>query len=115
MWQIEFYEMRNGKVPVKDFLDSISFIKMKAKVIRDIELLEIYGNELGAPHSKAIKYKRHTMYELRSKQGTNIIRIFYTFKTNHRIVLLHGFVKKSNQTSKKEVEKAFKYFKNLEN
>lgn len=93
MWHIEFYEMRNGKVPVKDFLDSISFIKMKAKVIRDIELLEIYGSELGPPYSKAIRYKGHTMYELRSKQGTNIIKIFYTFKANHKIVLLHEFVK----------------------
>ncbi len=45
MYKIEFYESDSGDKPVEDFLDSLD-VKMNAKMIRLMELLEEKGNEL---------------------------------------------------------------------
>ncbi len=63
-----------------------------AKVLRTIDLLERFGHELGMPHSKKI---RASLFELRVR-GQQEVRIFYTFQRN-AVVLLHGFIKKSQR------------------
>jgi len=49
------------------------------------------------------------LWELRIKQGTNNYRIFYFTLKNSKIVLLHAFSKKSQNTPKKEINKALTY------
>ncbi len=70
-----------------------------AKVLRTIDLLERFGNQLGMPHSKNIGHK---LFELRIR-GQQEIRLIYTFHKN-KAVLLHGFVKKSQKISRKELD-----------
>jgi phage-related protein len=77
-----------------------------AKAIRDIELLEQFGTDLQMPHVKNIDGK---LWELRIKLGSDISRIFYFVHTGKNIVLLHGYVKKSNRAPKNQIEKAKKY------
>lgn len=72
-----------------------------ARVLRTIDLLEMFGNELGLPHSKKVA---HHLFELRVR-GKQEVRIFYTFHGGDA-VLLHGFLKKSQRISKKEIESA---------
>ncbi|MFA5792579.1 MAG: type II toxin-antitoxin system RelE/ParE family toxin [Candidatus Gracilibacteria bacterium] len=43
-----------------------------AKVLRTVDLLEKFGNDLGMPHSKKI---RHNLFELRVRGGQEV-RIF---------------------------------------
>ncbi len=69
-----------------------------AKVLRTVDLLERFGNQLGMPHSKNIGHK---LFELRIR-GQQEIRLIYTFSGN-KAVILHGFVKKSEKTPKKEL------------
>jgi len=69
------------------------------KVVRAIELLGEFGPRLGMPHSKKIE---DHIFELRVR-GIQEVRIFYTFH-EHSIVLLHGFIKKSQKIPKKEIE-----------
>ncbi len=69
-----------------------------AKVLRTIELLERFGNQLGMPHSKNINQK---LFELRIR-GKQEIRLIYTFYGN-KAVILHGFFKKSQKISIKEL------------
>lgn len=73
-----------------------------AKVLRMIDLLEKFGNQLDMPHSKPLK---NGLFELRIR-GAQEVRIIYTF---HRgtALLLHGFVKKSQRISEKELRTAF--------
>ncbi len=69
-----------------------------AKVLRTIDLLELFGPQLGMPHTKKIVNR---LFELRIR-GSQEVRIFYTFHKKS-IILLHGFVKKSDKTPRKEI------------
>ena len=79
-----------------------------AKVLRTIDLLEMFGYKLGMPHSKKINYN---IFELRIR-GTQEIRVFYAFHKNSA-VLLHGFLKKTQRIPKNEMAKALNKFKRL--
>ncbi len=85
---------------VETFLESLN-AKEIAKVIRTIELLEEFGNDLGMPHSR---HMTDGLLELRIR-GTREIRIFYCFH-NKQAVLLHACIKKTQKTLDKELAKA---------
>ena len=50
-FEIIFYDKPDGTEPAKDFLDSLD-VKMRAKMVREIELLAANGTELREPYSK---------------------------------------------------------------
>lgn len=79
MWQLVLYVTPQGKCPLEDFIQSIDDSKLKAKVLADLDLLEAFGIALTAPHAKTIIDPRGKLYELRSKQSSNITRIFYFY------------------------------------
>lgn len=80
----------------------------QAKVIHKIDLIEDYGHKLGMPHVKKIK---SSLYELRIR-GQQEVRIFFTFHQS-QIVLLHGFVKKSQEIPPREIKMAKQKLKTL--
>ena len=47
--------------------------------------------------------------ELRSKQSSNITRIYYFFFVGKKAILTNGFIKKTKKTPKAELELAKKY------
>ena len=53
------------------------------------------GPNLGEPHTKAFG---EGLFELRLKGAEGIARVFYCTLVGRRIVMLHGFVKKSAKT-----------------
>ncbi len=64
--------------------------------------------------SKKIKGVKN-LFELRIKGRNIIIRFFYCYKKNKIIVVLHGFIKKSQKTPDQELEIAIKRKKEVEN
>ena len=73
-------------------------------------MLEKFGINLTEPYVKPIegdKYKG--LWELRIQQGNNISRIFYFLSIENTFVLLHGFLKKSQKTPKRELNLALAY------
>ena len=99
----EFYE--NGdKIPVKDFLDSLN-VKMRAKLLMEIKLLEEKGTLLREPYSKPLG---DGIFELRAKVGTDISRVLYFFYYEGRIIITNGFIKKTQKTPPSEIELAEK-------
>ena len=77
IFDVEFYQKQNGKVPVKEFLLSLQ-PKLRAKAFKDIELLKKHGAELTEPYVKRIQGKKYRgLYELRIKFSSDIARIFY--------------------------------------
>ena len=64
IFEVVLYSKENGKVPVKEFLLSLS-PKLRAKAFHDIELLQKYGNELREPYVKQLKGKENRdLFEL---------------------------------------------------
>lgn len=106
-FKAEFYETKNGNKPAKDFMLSQDD-KMKAKLFGLVDILEQYGNALREPYSKPLG---DGIFELRAKVGTNISRVLYFFYYEGRIILTHGFVKKTQKTPKSEIKKAKEYRK----
>lgn len=99
------YTAKDGTVPVNEFLYTVSE-KMRAKILKELELLADYGNELREPYTKHIE---DGIFELRIKLGTDISRVMYFFYVEKRIILTNGFVKKTQKTPRNEIETAKKY------
>ena len=102
--EIELYSTKNGEEVVADYLNSLP-PKDLAKVLRDIELLEEFGTDLHEPYTKHIE---GLIWELRSKFSSNCYRIFYFVWSANKLVLLHGFTKKTQKTPVREIETAKK-------
>lgn len=104
-FEIVFYDKPDGTEPAKEFILSLDE-KMRAKIIRTIELLEKNGTELRMPYSEHLV---DGIFEVRAKIGSDISRVLYFFVIGRKIVLTNGFVKKTQKTPKKEIELAKKY------
>ncbi len=105
MWDVNFYKTEDNSTPVIDFLDSLN-VKMRAKALHELNILEQFGTSLREPHSKSIN---DGIFELRIKIGSDISRIFYFFRIGNKIILTNGFIKKTKKTPKGEIDKAIKY------
>ncbi len=103
--EIEYYVKTNGYIPVKEFIDSFN-IKRQARIIREIELLEIFGYELREPHSKKLV---NGIFELRINIDGNSIRLFYFFTKNQKAILTNGFIKKVQKTPERQIDTAIKF------
>lgn len=108
-FSIEFYTKEDGEKPAKDFLLSLDK-KMRAKLLGILDILEERGNQLREPYSKPL---RNGIFEIRAKVGSNITRVLYFFYYNGRIILTNGFVKKTQETPKREIEIAENYRKDF--
>lgn len=102
MYEVSYYEDARGRRPVEEFIDSLP-AKMRAKVFGRLELLEEHGAALGMPFSRHLD---DGIFELRTAQGSDITRILYFFVAGSEIVLTHGFVKKTQKTPAREIERA---------
>lgn len=110
MTEIIFYDTEDGKCPVKEYLDSLE-PKLLAKTFRTIDLLENNGIMLRAPYSE---YLGDGLFELRTKQSSDITRIIYFFFVGNKAILTNGFTKKTRKTPKMELELAHRYKKDYE-
>lgn len=104
-FKVIFYEKENGDCPIEEFMNSLD-IKMRAKMIGLLELLEEKGIQLREPYSKIIE---DGIFEIRCKVGNNISRVLYFFYFEGKIVLTNGFTKKTQKTPIEEIKLAKKY------
>lgn len=81
MFKIIFYTTKIGKTPVVDFLNSLP-VKLLAKMLRSIDLLERFGPSLREPFSKSIS---DGIFELRTLYSQQLTRIFYFFQARQQI------------------------------
>jgi phage-related protein len=110
MYDVEVYESSSGNIPIKDFLESFSHLDERklAAIKHYIEMLKEYGPEINIKFKKGSSKKiQKDLYELRPNNN----RVLFFYYTSNTIVLLHGFVKKTNKTPKKQIEKAINEIK----
>lgn len=105
MHNIYFYRDKNGNQPVKEYLVELSLKKdkdsrIKLNKLNDyIEALSAYGTQLGEPY---VKHLDGDIWELRPLRD----RILFVAWINGSYVLLHSFMKKTQKTPAREIEKA---------
>jgi phage-related protein len=80
------------------------------RYLRYTDRMEIYGPDLGMPHTRAMG---EGLFELRLKSGEGIARVFYCTLIGKKIVILHQFIKKTEKTPLKELEKARRRMKEV--
>ena len=74
-----------------------------ARYLRLTDMMQEFGANLGMPHTRAMG---DGLFELRIKGPEGIARVFYCTLVGQRIVMLHGFIKKSAKTPPKELKLA---------
>ena len=87
------------------FIESIKDLKLKAKVFRTIDLLADYGPYLSMPHCKSVK-SGQGIWELRTQQGNNIVRLFYFNLDGKIYIVTSGYIKKDQKLKQSEIFKA---------
>ena len=78
--------------------------KLVSKVVYDFRLLQQFGLDL--MEEERVKKLTKTIYELRTKQGSNINRVLFGVRKGKLFVLTRSFVKKTQRTPKSEIELA---------
>lgn len=104
---VKFYKTENGVEPVRDWLKSLSLDKKKI-IGEDIKTIQ-FGWPIGMP---VVRKLDAGLWEVRSKFRDGIARIIFTVIENS-MILLHGFVKKSQKTPKEDLNTASRRMKNL--
>lgn len=76
-------------------------VGIKSRFMRIVKMIEEYGPNLGMPYTKSIK---DGLFEIRSKSSEGIGRAFFCYVKSRHVVILHGFIKKTEKTPAKELE-----------
>jgi len=100
-WSIAFFLDQHGGNPVAEFLDSLD-VKTRARFRWSLEQLRVRNVQARSP---LVRHLDGDLWELREESQTNIYRIIYVFRSGRRIILLHGFQKKTQKTPARELEK----------
>jgi len=97
-----FYKSKTGHEPVRDWLKALNDKDRKIIGI-DIATAE-YGWPIGMPICRPLG---KGLFEIRSNlSGNRISRVIFTI-VDTEIILLHGFIKKTQKTPKPELNLAF--------
>jgi len=97
---VVFYRTESGNEPVREWLKELSR-EEKRKIGEDIKTAQL-GWPLGMPLIRKIEAN---LWEVRTKLESGISRVFFTVDGDY-MILLHGFIKKSQKTPQHELKTA---------
>lgn len=109
--EIEFYERMRGDCPVIKFISGLPS-KHQKKFVKTIERFKKYGLQ-GSSRNKLIKKLERDIYELIIDYDGIFYRILFTM-IKDTCWLISAFKKKSNKTPPRELDKARKIKKQLQ-
>ena len=102
--EIRFFRTARGDEPVAEYIKKLS-LKERIRIEGCLFILSTTGR-LDMPHGRKMVGQKD-LYEIRSGRH----RIFYSFYEGE-VVLLHAFMKKSQETPKGEITLALRRFAN---
>ena len=102
-WKVNFYKTESDNEPVREWLQSLPKNEKK-KIGEHLMLLQEYGSELSMPDVRILKGELGGLRELRTDLNKRISRIVFAFYQEEIILLLHGFIKKRQEFTKKDKE-----------
>ncbi len=104
-WKITFF---NQKVEAETLAFPAGIL---ANFLHILEMIEDFGPALGKPHTAPTGAG---MFEIQAKGREGIGRALFCTVKGQEIVILHSFIKKTQRTPKKELEKARRRMKELD-
>src|SRR5512139_3760522 len=103
---VVFYRTADGTCPVQEFLDSLP-AKAAQKVTWVLSLIEDLDIVPSTYFKKLVGSEQ--IWECRILVGTKAVRMFCFLDGNSVVVLTHGFIKKTQRTPLREIERAESY------
>ena len=103
-WKVTFF---NSKIKEEtlQFPDGIL-----SNLLHILEMIEELGPTIGKPYTAPLGDK---LFEIRAKGKEGIGRSLFCHIKGKEIIILHSFIKKTQKTSKKDIDKARKRMKEL--
>ena len=113
-YKIVFWQDENGYSESQDYIMDLKNRSVKSKdariklnkIVEYRDMLKTYGTEIGEPYIKHIDCE---IFELRPLRD----RFFFFYKQENRYIILNHFVKRTQKTPRREIEKAFKLAKDF--
>ena len=103
-WSVEYVEFSDNK-PFEEFVLGLP-VKERAKIFEAINYFVQLRNQNLPIKENLSKHLEDGIYELRISLRDKIARSLYFYQEGKRIVITHGFIKKTQKTPRKEIEKA---------
>ena len=92
----------------QDFLEALP-VKVQNKIFKIIEAVEIL-ERVPQQYLKSISGAKG-LFEVRIQLGSDIWRVFCFFENERLVILLNGFIKKTQKTPKEEIKLAMDLMK----
>jgi phage-related protein len=99
MWQVQYFNER-----VQKEIEAWP-VGLYADFLRLVQMMERHGADLRMPHSRSMG---QGLFELRCRGKEGIGRVFYCTMVGREIVILHSFIKKTQETPERELATARK-------
>lgn len=109
MYKVYFYTEKNGKSPVRKFIDSLQK-PLRSKITKQINTLQKFGLTIENPYLRKLTGTPLWESRILGKDNTRIISVALI---ERRIIILNIFRKKSMQTPIKEIKLSMKRYKDL--
>ncbi len=103
-WSIEYVEIENTK-PFEKFILGLS-TKERAKVFETINYFFEHKKQNLPIKESLSKHLEDGIFEIRVSLFDKIVRNLYFYESGAKIIITHGFIKKTQKTPRKEIEKA---------
>ena len=100
-----FYRSSSGDEPVRDWLKALDKVDRQS-IGEDIAYVQ-YKWPIGKPR---VDHLRGSIWEVRSKIGNRIARVLFVIEGTE-MILLHAFIKKTQQTNPTDIDLASKRLK----
>lgn len=97
---VKFFRTANGKEPVREWLKSLA-PDIRKTIGEDIKTVQ-FGWPVGMP---IVRKLEPDLWEVRTSIKDGIVRVLFTLSDN-KMILLHGFIKKSQKTPKNDLNTA---------
>ena len=107
MYELGDYLLQRGRQALGYSLP----VGIRAYYARITGAMRRYGPNLGMPYTRALGDE---LFKIRARGKEGIARIFYCTVLRSKIVILHGFVKKSQKTPPNELDTARRRLNNVE-
>jgi len=109
--KVRYYLKASGRNPVEEFLNDCS-LELRSDFVDALNLLAA-GEKLSMPLSRNLASIHQGLHELRLKDRSGQVRVFYFIKKNDAIYLLHAFKKRTQELPKNEIETVLKRIKEV--